>query len=238
MGARIAGWLLLIVFLIVIVGVALVGFAMYSGRVAVPDKWNPFAPLDVREPRGPLTSIKLWRIAHDHALCMAALDRSGVAYRPIADSSKPAGCELNDVLRVTQSDVQYSGPFLATCPLAVGMALFEHQTLQPAAEEIFGQPVRKIEHVGSFACRNVNNQEEGARSQHASANAIDLSGFVLESGRRVTFARWDGDSSDAVFLHRLHDGACRAFNTTLGPDYNALHRMHFHVDMGPYRLCR
>lgn len=234
MGARIVGWLLLVL----MAGAAAFGYAVYQGRVAVPDRWNPFARLDVREPRGPLTALKLWRTVHDRELCMATLERSGVAFRPVADSTTLAGCELKDVLRVTHSDVDYSGPFLATCPLAIGLAFFEHQYLQPAAVEMFGQRVRRIEHVGSFACRNVNNQEDGSRSQHASANAIDLTGFVLESGRRITLARWNDGSADAAFLERVHDGACHAFDTTLGPDYNALHRMHFHIDMGPYRICR
>lgn len=39
-------------------------------------------------------------------------------------------------------------------------------------------------------------------------------------------------------LHGLQPAALRAFNTTLGPQYNAAHRDHLHVDMGPYRLCR
>jgi hypothetical protein len=102
--------------------------------------------------------------------------------------------------------------------------------------------VKRIDHVGSYACRNVNNspnnRQDGRLSQHASANAIDLTGFVLEDGRRITLARWDEGSADAAFLRRVHEGACRVFNTTLGPDYNALHRTHFHVDMGPYRICR
>lgn len=97
----------------------------------------------------------------------------------------------------------------------------------------------RIEHVGSYACRNVNHQKDAALSQHASANAIDLTAFVLADGKRITLAHWDdAGTPEADFLRRVHDGACRSFDTTLGPDYNALHRTHFHVDMGPYRVCR
>jgi hypothetical protein len=35
----------------------------------------------------------------------------------------------------------------------------------------------------------------------------------------------------AQFLHEIHASACRLFGTTLGPEANADHRNHFHVDM-------
>jgi hypothetical protein len=34
-----------------------------------------------------------------------------------------------------------------------------------------------------------------------------------------------------AFLHDAHKAACRIFGTTLGPEANAAHRNHFHVDM-------
>jgi len=233
---RIIGWLLLLAFVAALV----FGYAVYSRRIAVPERYDPFAPLDVRAPPGPLTAYKLWRTTHDLQLCDAALAQSGIEYRPVADTSGPGGCELTDVVRISGSDdVRFSAPFLATCPLALGMALFEHQYLQPAAIDVFGKRVTRIEHVGSYACRNVNHQKDAALSQHASANAIDLTGFVLTDGRRITLSQWgEAGKPDAQFLSRVHDGACRSFDTTLGPDYNALHKTHFHVDMGPYRMCR
>ena len=34
-----------------------------------------------------------------------------------------------------------------------------------------------------------------------------------------------------AFLHEVHATACRIFGTTLGPEANAAHRNHFHVDL-------
>ena len=34
-----------------------------------------------------------------------------------------------------------------------------------------------------------------------------------------------------AFLHEVHASACRQFGTTLGPEANAAHRNHFHVDL-------
>ena len=211
----------------------------YMGRVAIPDRYNPFTPLDVLAPPGPLTALKMWRTTHDATLCAAALEGSGLVYRPIAETSGPGGCVLKDVVRITQSEsLRFSSPFMATCPLAIGMAFFEHQYLQPAAAELYGERVSRVEHVGSYACRNVNHQQDTALSQHASANAVDLTGFVLADGKRITLDAWNDASRDGAFLRRVHEGACRAFRTTLGPDYNALHTTHFHVDMGSYSTCR
>lgn len=233
---RIVAWLVLLAFFAAIA----FGYGVYSRRIDVPARYDPFTPLDVRAPRDFLTSFRHWRTIHDNGLCEAALAQSGLVYKPMADSTGPGGCELKDVVRVAQSDdMRFSAPFLATCPLALDIAFFEHQYLQPAAVESFGERVARVEHVGSYACRNVNHQQDGALSQHASANAIDLTGFVLANGKRITLARWDDAASpEGIFLRRVHDGACQSFNTTLGPDYNALHKTHFHVDMGAYRICR
>jgi hypothetical protein len=45
-------------------------------------------------------------------------------------------------------------------------------------------------------------------------------------------------SREALLLTDAHDGACRFFNGTLGPEYNAVHRDHFHLETGGYWMCR
>ena len=77
----------------------------------------------------------------------------------------------------------------------------------------------------------------------AQANAIDIAGFVLEGGRRVTLLRdWNSDDpATRAFLREARDGACDLFATTLSPDYNRAHADHFHLDVaarGGYRVCR
>jgi len=46
------------------------------------------------------------------------------------------------------------------------------------------------------------------------------------------------DSPQGRFLDQAHDDACKLFSAVLGPRYNRLHATHFHLDMGPYRICR
>ena len=76
-------------------------------------------------------------------------------------------------------------------------------------------------------------------SEHAMANAFDISGLRLEDGRMISILKaWDGNGYDAEFLHDVRNGLCDYFNLTLSPDYNIDHADHFHVDMGRVRSCR
>lgn len=96
-----------------------------------------------------------------------------------------------------------------------------------------------------YLCRNVNNAKTGNLSFHAFANALDVMGFKLEDGRTVTVeGGWpDALSSEGRLLRFAHDSACSRFTTTLGPEANALHKNHLHVDLGCHgkactaRLC-
>jgi hypothetical protein len=97
----------------------------------------------------------------------------------------------------------------------------------------------------SYICRNVNNAEGGNLSFHAFADALDVVGFRLEDGRFVTVEEgWaDALSPEGRLLRFAHDSACGHFTTVLGPEANALHEDHFHLDLGCHgktctaRLC-
>jgi hypothetical protein len=97
----------------------------------------------------------------------------------------------------------------------------------------------------SYMCRNVNNADAGNLSFHAFADALDVVGFKLEDGRTVTVeGGWaDALSAEGRLLRYAHDAACSHFTTVLGPEANALHHDHFHVDLGCHgktctaRLC-
>lgn len=223
--------------LIVVLVLGAAPFAIWRGWWQVPPQWNPWAPLDVRLQPNLLTPWKMLRLGQDRELCAQALATSPVRYLPLADNAASANCPLSNVLRVQGSALSFNSSFIATCPLAVALALYEGHGLQPAAQAVYGQAVTRIDHLGSFACRNIGNSSR--RSQHASANALDIAGFRLADGRRISVARdWNGQGDDARFLRLARDSACKAFHVTLSPDYNAAHHDHFHLDMGLFRLCR
>ena len=71
------------------------------------------------------------------------------------------------------------------------------------------------------------------------ANAIDVAGFRTASGRTISIARnWHDAGADGAFLRTVRDGACRFFGVVLSPDYDTLHRNHFHFDASRWRVCR
>ncbi|AMQ82358.1 extensin family protein [Pseudomonas glycinae] len=227
-------WLLLAGLLII--GGSLIG--VWRGWLDVPPRWNPWAPLDVQATPNWLTGYKLMRLRSDPLLCEQALGSSGLRVSPQADSPD-AKCPLKGALRVQGGGVGLSSSFLASCPLAVAFAMFERHTLQPAAQQAYGQTVARVDHLGSFACRNVYNRQNGALSRHASADALDIAGFRLADGRAISVLKdWPKQNQDAQFLRQVRDGACEAFSVVLSPDYNAAHRNHFHVDVGRWSVCR
>ncbi len=233
--ARVTRYLL--AFFLLAAGLA--AWAVHSGRFAVPPHWNPWAPLDMAAPPHWLTGYKLQRTAADPALCVAALQTSSLKHALVADNDTGDGCGWQTAVRV--NDARFAPTFTLTCSAALSLAMWERHALQPAAQAHFGQPVARVEHFGSYACRNVRGAggEGERRSQHASANAFDVAGFRLGNGRRISvLADWSGGEPEAAFLREVRDGACRFFRGTLSPDYNAAHRDHFHLDRGPYRLCR
>lgn len=225
-----------LLFLLLCAGVAT---AVWRGWIQVPPQWNPWAPLDVRAEPNLLTPFKLSRLQSDPALCDQVLASSQLRFTRQADSDASAKCPLQNILRIQGGDVALSSSFLASCPLAVAYVLFDIHTLQPAAQAVFGQRVARIDHLGSFACRNVYSRADGRLSQHAGANALDIAGFRLADGQRINVLKDWGDSGEkGRFLKEVRDGACKQFSTVLGPEYNAAHRNHFHVDMGRWQVCR
>jgi hypothetical protein len=204
----------------------------------------PWKPLRVDAPLGAATRTKLMRLEADRSLCREVLAQGGVTItdRPDRPDDRSQGgfCALENVLTVRggATPLRPAGPVL-TCPAALSYAVWERQVVRPAARRILGSEVIAIDHYGTYACRRVGGGDRGRVSEHATANAMDVAGFRLRDGRQVTVASdWGEDGPEGRFLRAVRDGACDAFDTVLGPEYNAAHRDHFHLDRGPYRVCR
>ena len=106
----------------------------------------------------------------------------------------------------------------------------------PPRSGISAARVVAIDHFGSYNCRHIYGRDAGNWSEHATADAVDIAGFRLADGTRISVARdWKGDGPKAAFLREVRDGACRLFATTLSPDYNAAHRDHLHLDQADAR---
>lgn len=207
---------------------------------SVPPQHLPWTPLRVADPVGAATWAKIAAIEGDAERCRAILSEGEVLTRDQPDRDAGGFCALRDVLTIRggTTPLRPAGPVL-TCPVALSFAVWERQVLQPAARSILGAEVAAIDHYGSYSCRRIYGDATGRPSQHATANALDIAGFRLSDGRRITVASdWSDDGDEGRFLRAVRDGACRTYETVLGPEYNAAHRDHFHFDRGPYRICR
>ncbi len=224
--------------LILVAMLAIVIFAGYTWLRAHPEH-NPAAPLDLRHPVGIATAPKLAALKADVAQCRAVLERSEVAYEAL-DPVGEGDCERPDRTRLADYPLAPDTPPV-TCPVAAALAAWRAKSVEPAAREVFGSDLVRIEHLGAYSCRRTYGSEDGPWSEHATANAIDIAAFVLEDGRRISLVGgWDGDADEAEFLRRVRDGACDWFATVLSPDYNAAHADHFHLDQDDrwMSMCR
>ncbi len=222
---------------LILLGLVAIGLGYLLHRYA-PPQHNPFRPPDLTEPIGLATYGKLTELKYEAELCKAKLSEAGVEYTVLSADGAGANCPLEETLALKKSLTPYNAaPLRMTCHQMAALYIWERNVLRPQAEKIFGSPLRQIETYGSFSCRNIAGTR--TRSQHSYANAIDISGFVLEDGRRISVKdHWREKSDYGRYLTRVHKKACRLFSVTLGPDYNAAHADHFHLDMGSVETCR
>jgi hypothetical protein len=225
------GKTLLIVF--ILVAVATVGYRW------LPSHYNPFTPLSLDDPPGPITQYKLRRLTPEAcaSLLSKANQKALIRTQPVADSA--GACPLHNVVRVRDfGPVSLNSSFLASCPLALSSALFVSQQARPLTRTWTGSELVRIEHLGSYACRNIYHRPDARRSEHATAEALDISAFRLANGERVTILHGWRSTKTQPWLQALLTASCGYYGNGLGPEYNAAHANHFHLGMRGFGLCR
>ncbi len=178
--------------------------------------------------------------AVDALQCQAELRREEIGFRALPDRSFGGGCSALGAVQLTEIGTPVTNLGAMTCPLARAFARWTREAVQPAAQQWLGASLVRIESFGTYACRPVNNRIGGRLSEHGLANAVDISAFVVEGGRRITVQDgWNGeDERVRRFLRAVHQAGCRRFSVGIGPDANALHHDHFHFDMGRGPYCK
>ena len=120
-------------------------------------------------------------------------------------------------------------------------AAFDHwlaSVVQPAAFARLGAGVTGLRVLSSYSCRTRNSERGAKMSEHAFGNAIDVASFTLADGREVAVeGGWRGGAGEQAFLRDIHSGACDTFYTVLGPDADAQHRDHLHLDLARHNGC-
>ncbi|MEM9138935.1 MAG: extensin family protein [Pseudomonadota bacterium] len=225
----------------ILAAASLITLPMLFYPADVPEQDLPWSPLDLDARPGLFDRWKVRAASVDRGVCLGALAASQARMAVLQDRIDSDVCHIKNAVRLSGLSQARMPPVETQCAIAVRLYLWERTVLQPLAREELGAEVSRIQHFSSFSCRRIRTSGgTGQRmSQHATANAFDIAGFVLNDGRQITLSRhWDGDGAEARFLRRVRDGLCDWFNVTLSPDYNALHADHFHVDMGPFLSCR
>lgn len=226
---------------VLVFGGAMGATAILHPDSPLPNAWNPIRPLVVADAVTPFTDWKLRRTARHPQMCSLVLSQAARVRPASSPQTDNPRCQINAPVAVMAVGDASLGGLETSCDAALRLAMWERHAVQPAAQEILGQTVTHIRDQGSYNCRRIRTASgEGSRwSLHATAEAIDVRGFQLGDGTRIDLIRdWDGDGAKAAFLRAVRDGSCRWFATTLGPDYNALHADHFHLQSRGWGLCK
>ncbi|QQR36306.1 extensin family protein [Devosia oryziradicis] len=129
--------------------------------------------------------------------------------------------------------VPLSSPVTTNCQMASALPGWVAD-VDGYAEAMLGSRLAQVDTGTSYMCRNRNNASDGFTSEHGFANAVDVTGFTLEDGRSIGVeGQWlPGPAPEGRLLRLAHDAACGGFTTVLGPEANAEHKDHLHLDLG------
>ncbi len=207
----------------------------------------PAPPLPVRKPRRHPSQIVEddWSnavIASATSQCMTL----GIKIKPMPPVRKGLCGNPAPILMPIVGSATIRPAATTSCPMAANLANWFSQSVQPLALKHFGKKVRQIRNVSSYVCRNRYGDTNTRISEHAYANALDIAHFELQGGEKISVLKdWNSTegepSQKSAFLHAVHESACEYFGTVLGPDANAAHKDHFHLDKAPRKrsnYCR
>ncbi len=218
------------------------GIALTFRQGWIPARYTPLPPLHIDQPFPLLIDWQLAELKHDRDLCRRVISTSkNITARRRPPRPYRNGCGWQNAVRVTRIGGASIGIDRVTCEVAAALALWVAHDVQPLARQIFGQEVSAVQNFGTYSCRNVIGSRfwRNRRSEHATANAIDISAFRLRDGTRISVKRdWNGSRKKSQFLRAIHQRACRYFRVGLSPDFNKAHHDHFHFDRGFLLTCR
>ncbi|MGN6279647.1 MAG: extensin family protein [Sphingomonas sp.] len=172
--------------------------------------------------------------------CYGDLRAIGVAFTPLPDRDRGGSCSTIGTIRLDDVGVPTTNLGAMRCGLARSYAEWVRNAVAPAAYQMLGSQLVKVETFGTYACRDTVGTATARLSGHAIANAVDVAAFDLADGRRISVLG-DYHSSDPqvrAFMATIHASACKRFGTVLSPDYNSAHQNHLHLEDDHANFCR
>ena len=229
------------IFTLVLTWAVLVAFLILWENTPLPNAWNPSAPLRIQDKISPVTSVKFSRALRDGEVCKIALMSAG-NFVELPNKRDSELCGIRDHILLNDISGMQMKPVNTRCQTALRLAMWTEHVIQPAAIRNLNSLAKEIHHFSSYSCREIRTTSESSvkrMSTHATAEAIDVSGFSFADGTKVTLLEnWGDGSAKAAFLKEVRDGACDWFRVTLSPEYNNLHADHFHLQHTGWGLCR
>jgi hypothetical protein len=187
------------------------------------------APVD--DGPGPLSNSEI--------TCRRELKKLGVDFRDLRPINDSKSCRIEDPVKVSMlpGKVQLKPAATLSCQMALTLARWTKNELNPAARRRYWSRVKTIHQMSSYSCRRINGSR--TMSEHSKGNAIDIGRIELTSGRDIDVEKKGLFAFRSKgFLNSVRAEGCEYFTTVLGPGYNRDHRDHFHFDIKPRRNGR
>lgn len=135
------------------------------------------------------------------------------------------GCGIDDPVRLSSvAGVQIEGETLVSCTFARQLADWAEAPSMNSA-----RPVISMQSSAAYVCRAVDDGDE--LSNHAYGMAMDITSFRFGNGWEIPVLEGWQDPRRRGFLEGVYAAACNRFDTVLGPEFNAAHADHLHVDL-------
>src|SRR3954471_1069988 len=142
---------------------------LYANPDLFPPNTLPWKPVELDAAPQWLARWQLSHLKQDRQQCRMALSGArDLSFAPLADRRIDDRCGFDNVVRTDASPVRFSPHVTATCVMTAALYWCQRQ-LQNAAQQRMGSRLDGIIQLGTFSCRNVNNEVGGNRSQHAIA---------------------------------------------------------------------
>ena len=195
--------------------------------------------------------LDTWSLAarEDGAACREALKSAGFKFTAYPDKSQPDknGCGIPHAVVVSRgpTGITYAPPITVDCSFARALESVE-RIVQEEAETHLGSRIARIGNLGGFACRPRNYRKGASLSAHAFGSAVDISSFHPVKGTPAIIVRDYAEPKRPSaaqedrrrFLHAVFRRLRRDADLTyaVGPDFNAIHHNHFHLDRGGWHF--
>jgi hypothetical protein len=185
-------------------------------------------------------------VAKAREKCERLLKGLDVKFKPKDPIGASRSCGIAYPLSVSAiAGVAVTPPATLNCEMVAAVHTWITQVAQPTAKQQFNTRLTGLQNASSYACRRRNNSSTGKLSEHAFGNAFDISEFRFSNRLEASVAGgWSGSvkglslGSRGKFFKQTRSGACKYFNTVLGPGSDPFHKDHYHLDLMKLRKGR